>query len=149
MRYNYLKNYREVIKLIKVLYGKKGTGKSRRLIAMANEANAERSENSVFIDKDCDRMYELNRSIRFINSSDFNISGPKMFTGFASGIAAQDFDLEAIYINSLMKVVKHPLDELADMFDYLNSFSEKNNVALYISVSSEDEVPDFLEKYLI
>lgn len=116
---------------------------------MANAANEERGENSVFIDKDCDRMYELNRSIRFINSSDFDIDGPKMFTGFVSGIASQDFDLEAIYINSLMKVVKHPLNELAGMFDYLHSFSEKNNVALYIAVSSEDEVPDFLKEYLI
>ena len=78
---------REDSDLLHILYGKKGTGKSRRLIAEANRNHVECGENSVFIDKDGDRMYELNRGIRFINASDFCIDGPKMFTGFVCGPA--------------------------------------------------------------
>ena len=135
--------------MIKVLYGPKGIGKSRRLLAMANDSYTERGENSVFIDKDSDRMYALDRNIRFINSSDFSIDGPKMFSGFLSGIAAQDFDLEAIYINSFMAVVHHPLAELKGMFEFLDDFSRRCKVDLIISLSSETDAPEFVKPYLI
>lgn len=139
---------REDSDLLHILYGKKGTGKSRRLIAEANRNHVECGENSVFIDKDGDRMYELNRGIRFINASDFCIDGPKMFTGFVCGIAAQDYDLRAIYINSFMKVVKHSPEGLFGMFDFLRVFSEKTNIELYISISSENEAPDYLKAFI-
>lgn len=135
--------------MISILYGSKGTGKSRRLIAMANEAHTARDENSVFIDNDEDRMFLLDREIRFINAGDFSIDGPKMFSGFISGIAAQDYDLQAIYINSFVKIVKHPVGSLEKMFDFLENFSAKRGVDLYISISGEGELPSFLRKYLI
>ena len=93
-------------------------------------------------------MYELNRGIRFINASDFCIDGPKMFTGFVCGIAAQDYDLRAIYINSFMKVVKHSPEGLFGMFDFLRELSEKTNIELYISISSENEAPDYLKAFI-
>lgn len=138
--------------MIKILYGKKGTGKSARIVAMANSRAAEDAEHCVFIDKDCDHMYELSRDIRFINASEYSIEGPKMFSGFISGIAAQDFDLQAIYINSFIKLVKHPLSELESMFDFFVEYSDRLKVDLVISVSSEgaaDEAPDFIKRFII
>ncbi len=138
--------------MIKVLYGKRGTGKSARLITLANAQSAAYPGHCVFIDKDCDHMYELDRNIRFINAAEYLIDGPKMFSGFISGIASQDFDLQAIYINSFMKLVHHPLAELDDMFLFFARFSEALHVDLVISVSSEGicgAMPDFLRKYII
>ena len=134
--------------MVNIIYGKKGTGKSRRLISMANDAHRADDENSVFIDNDGDRMYMLDRDIRFINAGDFYIDGPKMFTGFLCGIAAQDYDLEAVYINSFMKIVKHPLSSLEGMFRFLSEFSERSNIRIFISISAEDELPAWLSQYL-
>jgi hypothetical protein len=139
-----LSGKQEVAVLIRIIYGKKGTGKSRRLISLANEAHEKNEENAVFIDNDGDRMYMLNRNIRFINAGEFRIDGPKMFTGFLSGIADQDYDLQAIYINSFMKIVKHPLENLEEMFAFLRDFSEKQHVDLIISISGEGELPAYL-----
>lgn len=138
--------------MIKVLYGKKGTGKSARIVAMANSRAVQDAEHCVFIDKDCDHMYELCRDIRFINAAEYLIEGPKMFSGFIAGIAAQDFDLQAIYINSFIKLVKHPLSELESMFSFFEKYSDKLKVDLVISVSSEgtaDEAPEFIKGYII
>lgn len=135
--------------MISILFGSKGAGKSRRLIQTANEAHAQRGENSVFIDYDDDRMYLLDRDIRFINAREYIIDGPKMFSGFVSGIAAQDFDLQAIYINSFAKIVKHPVDSLALMFSFLAEFSDRMNVDLVISISSDEEPPEFLRPFII
>lgn len=135
--------------LIHIIYGKKGTGKSRKLISIANEAYETKDENAVFIDNDEDRMYMLNRNIRFINAHEFCIDGPKMFTGFLSGIAAQDYDLQAIYINSFMKIVRHPLTDLEQMFAFLRDFSERTKIELYISISAEGELPESLAGYIM
>ncbi len=135
--------------MISILFGSKGSGKSRRLITMANEAHEQKGENSVFIDYDDDRMYMLDRNIRYINAGEFIIDGPKMFSGFLSGIAASDFDLQAVYINSFMKIVKHPIESLSLMFSFLAEFSDRMNINLVISISSEEEPPEFLRPFII
>ena len=135
--------------MISILFGTKGDGSSRRLIKMANEARTQRDENSVFIDYDDDCMYILDRDIRFINASDYDIYSPKMFSGFISGIAAQDFDLQAIYINGFTKIVKHTLGGLELMFSFLAEFSDRMNVDLLISISSDEEPPEFLRPFIV
>ena len=98
--------------MIKVMYGVRGQGMSRELCADANERIKAARGSIVFIDKDDNHMYDLDSGIRLINASDYSIKGPKMFSGFISGIAAQDFDLEAIYVCSFMKLVGTPLPRL-------------------------------------
>ena len=131
--------------MISVFYGPKGMGKSRRLIELANKAYSGSGEDAVFIDNDSDRMFMLDRGIRFINASEYSIDGPKMFSGFLCGLAAQDYDLQAIYINSFVKTVKHPVSSLEDMFGFLAEFSEKHSIKLFLSISGTGEPPEFLK----
>ncbi len=134
--------------MIKILYGEKGTGKTRRLIEMANgRHNA--GEHSVFVDKDRDQMFSLDRDIRLINACEFGIDGPKMFTGFLCGIAAQDYDLQTIYINSFVKIVKHPLEGLEQMFGFLTAFSECTGIDVVISITGSAEPPEFIRALVI
>ena len=136
--------------MIKVLFGNRGVGKSRLMCTMANERMDGAKGSIVFIDKDNDHMYDLKREIRFINAADYGIDGPKMFSGFISGIAAQDFDIEAIYINSFMKLIKHPLASLEGMFSFLADFSKRVDVDLILSINAGDApIPDFISGYLI
>ena len=132
--------------MIKVLYGGRGQGMSRELCAMANE-RIKTAGGIVFIDKDDNHMYDLDSGIRLINASDYAIRGPKMFSRFISGIAAQDFDLEAIYVCSFMKLVKHPVASLEGLFRFFEDFSEKKGVEFIIEINSDDELPEFLKDY--
>ena len=135
--------------MISVFYGPKGMGKSRRLIETASRAYRDGEEDAVFIDNDTDRMFMLDRGIRFINASEYSIDGPKMFSGFLCGLAAQDYDLQAIYINSFVKIVKHPVSSLEEMFGFLEEFSEKHSIKLYLCVSGTTEPPEFLKPYIV
>ena len=82
--------------MIRVIYGKKGSGKTKRMLAMANDLGARADGSIAFIDVDKDYMYDLDRSIRFIDASEYSIFGADMFLGFIKGIAAQDFDLQHV-----------------------------------------------------
>ena len=109
--------------MIKVLYGGRGEGMSRELCNMANERFNSADGSIVFIDKDDNHIYDLVSGIRLINAADYRIVGPKMFSGFVSGIAAQDHDLEAIYVCSFMKLVRHSIASLEELFGFLADFS--------------------------
>ena len=104
----------------------------------------------MFIDNDNQYMFGLKHDIRFVDASEFHIDSPKMFFGFISGIAAQDFDLEYIFIDGFMKIVHHPLDTLEELFKGMDEFANRCNVKLILSITgSEESAPEFLKPYIM
>lgn len=135
--------------MIRVLFGDKGTGKSKRLISMANEALATSKGSIVYISSSDQYMYDVKREIRFIDTSRFVIDGPKMFYGFLCGIAAQDFDLEQLFIDGFLKIVHHDLGTLEGLFSQLKKFAEDCNITITLSISGKDEaMPEFLKEFV-
>lgn len=62
-------------------------------------------------------MYELDRGVRFIDSTEYRVKGPKMLSGFIAGLAAQDYDLEYIFVDGFMKMIgEHRLNPLKVYF---------------------------------
>ena len=70
-----------------------------------------------------------------------------MFLGFIAGIAAQDFDLERVYVDGLTKMVSLPLSSLEEMFSGLESFSVRSGIDVIIGANG-DELPEYLKKYI-
>ena len=95
------------------------------------------------------RRADLKHAIRFIDAGHYNINSPKMFYGFLAGIAAQDFDLQRIYVDGFRKLVKHPLNELEAMFAQIQDFADKSGIDIFIGVSEDGgEMPHYLKKYV-
>lgn len=131
--------------LIGVIFGEKGTGKTKQLLDMANAAVLEAKGNVIFIDSDNSYMYDLSTKARFINATEYGVTTPKMLYGFLCGLAAGDFDLETIFIDGLLSIVHHSLDTLEGLFDELRAFSDKHGVNVILSMDgSADTVPAFL-----
>ena len=135
--------------MIQLIFGEKGSGKTKKILESANSA-AETAKGSVaFIDIDDDYMYDLNLSVRFINATEYALSGPKMFYGFLCGIAASDHDLECILVDSFMKIVRHDLSTLEELFRQMQTFSENHRIKLILSLScAPEQLPDFLKPYI-
>ena len=136
--------------MIQVIFGETGAGKTKRIIDIANETLKTANGSIVFIDNDNQYMFGLKHDIRFVDASEFHIDSPKMFFGFISGIAAQDFDLEYIFIDGFMKIVHHPLDTLEELFKGMDEFANRCNVKLILSITgSEESAPAFLKPYIM
>lgn len=135
--------------MIQLVFGEKGSGKTKKILEIANQAAEQARGSVVFIDEDERYMFDLNLSIRFINASEYVLSGPKMFYGFLCGISASDHDLECIVIDSFMHLVHHDLDSLKEMFQQMEAFSESHAIKLVISLScAPEQLPDFLKTYI-
>lgn len=136
--------------MIGVIFGEKGTGKTKKILDMANQSIQSAKGNTIFIDDDTSYIYDLSTKARFINASDYGITTPKMLYGFLCGLAASDFDLEAVYIDGLLRIIGHELDSLEGLFDDLKSFSTKHNLNIIMSVTgSKETVPAFLKAYIL
>ena len=132
--------------MIHVIYGKKGSGKSKRLLDMANAEVEKATGNIVYLDDNNRCMYDLKHQIRFINTSDYNIDNTDKLYGFVCGILSRDFDISTVYIDGLKKIVgkeenlEKLIKKLDKVFDGINA---------YIVISGSEDVPEYLKKYVI
>ncbi|NLT98751.1 MAG: hypothetical protein GXW96_11480 [Christensenellaceae bacterium] len=132
--------------MIHVIYGKKGSGKSKRLLDMANAEVEKTAGNIVYLDDNNRCMYDLKYQIRFINTSDYSIDNTDKLYGFVCGILSRDFDISTVYIDGLKKIVgkeenlEKLIKKLDKVFDGINA---------YIVISGSEDVPEYLKKYVI
>ena len=136
--------------MIQVIAGKKGSGKTKRIIDMANLATKDSKHDIVFIDDDNRYMFDLRHEVRFINASEYDIANDQMFMGMLCGIVAQNFDLGLICIDAFKKLIKNELNTTEWFFQRLEAISQKHDVNFALSISAdEDELPEFIKKYVI
>ena len=136
--------------MIQVIHGKKGSGKTKRILDLANEAIKEHKGDVIFIDDDNRYMYDLRHEVRFVNAGDYGSDSPEMFFGFLCGMLAQNFDISVIFVDAFLKLVKADVEKTQDFFSRLEKLSVAHNVDFILSVSCDDAVaPEFIKKYFI
>ncbi|WP_427340115.1 hypothetical protein [Caloranaerobacter sp. DY30410] len=136
--------------MVKLVCGKKGTGKTKRLIKMANEDVKEPLGDIVFIDSDVKHMLDLNHKIRYINAMEFEVKGIEMFHGFLCGLIAEDYDIEKIYIDAVYKIADIDLSLLQKYIQRLENLANKFKVDFILSLNVEEkDIPENIKKYVI
>lgn len=132
--------------MLKLITGGLGTGKTKKLIDLANEISETAAGNQVFIDDDSRHMYDLRRQVRFINVKDFPIENVDEFLGFLCGIISNDYDTDHMFIDGLFKVMTCELRDISAVIPRIERLSEMFDVAFYITVSTT-ELPEEFKKY--
>ena len=135
--------------MIKVIYGAKGTGKTKMMIDAANATVAIAKGHMIFITDSKRGMYDLERDIRFIDTSEYDIAGEAALCGFIKGVIAGNNDNEYVYIDGIARIAGKPVSEMAAFFYMLDKVAKSDNLIITVSVSAaKEELPDFVSKYL-
>ena len=135
--------------MIKVIYGAKGTGKTKMMIEAANASVNEAKGHLIFITDNKRCMYDLEREVRFIDVSDYDIAGEAALCGFIKGVIAGNHDNEYVFIDGVVRIAGKPVQEMAAFFYMLDKVSKTNNLVITVSVSAaKEELPDFVSKYI-
>ena len=135
--------------MIKVIYGAKGTGKTKMMIDAANATVAVAKGHMIFITNSKRGMYDLEREVRFIDTSEYDIAGEAALCGFIKGVIAGNHDNEYVYIDGVVRIAGKPVQEMAAFFYMLDKVSKTNNLVITVSVSAaKEELPDFVSKYI-
>lgn len=135
--------------MIKVFYGKKGTGKTVALVETANRLAESNASNVVFINNDNALIYDLNHNVRFINVSEFPVNNVNAFVGFICGILSCNYDISSIFIDEITCILKTEAGELKEFFEYIKNISRNMSVDFYISINGDANLmPVFLKEYV-
>ncbi len=135
--------------MIKVIYGAKGTGKTKMMIDAANAAVETAKGHMIFITDSKRGMYDLEREVRFIDVSDYNIAGEAALCGFIKGVIAGNNDNEYVYIDGAVRIAGKPVAEMAEFFYMLDKVANDGGLTITVSVSAtKEELPDFVAKYI-
>lgn len=136
--------------MIEVIYGKKGTGKTKRLIDMANDSIKDQKGDVLFIDDDNRYMFDLRHEIRFINAGEYDVHNAQMFMGFVCGLLAQNFDIRLVFVDAFLKLAREEIEGLGWLFEKLDTVSKKHNVRFVISCNGDaGNPPEFLKPFII
>lgn len=135
--------------MVNLIIGKKGTGKTKRIIKLAQDALHQATGQVVFIDDDKRCMSELNYKIRFINTNDFALKTADDLYGFIAGMIAGNYDTQKMFIDGLYKITDLT-DETLDCFiAKLDEICKKHDVDVYISISTvSDNISEASKKFI-
>ena len=135
--------------MIRVIVGKKGSGKTKQVIEMINSAVDTEHGNVVCIEKGEKLMLDISHKIRLVEASDYDIADYTAMKGFISGLYAGNYDITHIFIDSLTKIIGAEVDfETEKFLDWLNSFSQKNGIKFTITISDEESLmSEGIKKY--
>ena len=135
--------------MIRVIMGKKGSGKTKQMIEMINNAVQTEHGNVICIEKGNKLTFDIHYQIRLVESSQYDIANYTALKGFISGLYAGNYDITHIFIDSLTKIVGGQCDNETEKFlDWLNNFGEQHNIKFTITISDDESLaPEGVKKY--
>ena len=125
--------------MVTLLIGKKGSGKTKKLIQKANEAVAASQGNVVVIEKGAKLTYDITSKARLIDTDQYAVSGYDMLFGFLSGICAGNYDVTDILVDSTFKICPDGVDGLETFTKKLQDLSEASNANIILLISAAEE----------
>ena len=136
--------------MIQLIYGPKGSGKTKRLISMANAELDQTSGNVVFIDDDKRYMYDVKPQVRFVNVKEYAIDSEDKLFGFICGLMAGNFDIDAFYLDAFMHITKAGVEELEEFVKKIQQLPVADGMKFVINVSAvPEQAPEYLKQFIV
>ncbi|MGI5888340.1 MAG: hypothetical protein ACOX6J_03050 [Oscillospiraceae bacterium] len=132
--------------MIKLIYGRKGSGKTKKMIEIINQSVNECKGQLICVEKNMKLTYTIDHSVRLIDVDDYAIRGYEEFYGFYCGLLASNYDIEKVFIDGILKIGggMEGLDRLLFRINEING----DHIDTYVTVSAdESEIPEEVMKY--
>lgn len=128
--------------MISVIYGAKGSGKTKRIFDAANTACENASGQVIFL-TDNSQSLGINPNVKFINVLDYGVRNTYELSGFLKGMVSTNFDIQAVFIDGLSRLLSVDPEGLKPIFDTM----EKLDGVDFTATVSADKLPNFLNKF--
>lgn len=133
--------------MVKIITGKKGTGKTKILIDMINEASKKSDGYVVCIDKSEKLRYDIPTNVRIVDTDANNIYSFEAFYGLVAGLVAGNYDIKEIYVDSILKVGGADFEALGAVLNKIDKLTGEE-VSVTFTVSAElADLPESVSKF--
>ena len=135
--------------MLKLIIGVKGTGKTKALISMVNEAVDASRGDVVCIEKGTKLRFDIKYQARLINTEEYYIDDATALGGFIAGILASNHDVTELFVDSALKICKNDVAAFEKMLVTLDKLLEGQNTRVLVTASLPvEEATETLKKYL-
>lgn len=137
--------------MVKIIMGLKGSGKTKKLVELVREAVAKENGDVVCIEKERKLTYDIPYQARLIDAGAYDVGSYEFMKGLICGIHSGNYDITHIFIDNFYKMVDDRSDESFSAFvDWLDRFSDAENIEFIISVSADAEnISENVKKHII
>ena len=122
--------------MIKIIIGRRGSGKTKKLVDLVNTAANESLGNVVCIEKGDTLTYSVTHKARLIDAETYGISGYGEYYGMISGIKAGNNDVSQIFGDATLRIGTRDYDELIAFFERISKFRD---IEFLFTVSADRE----------
>ena len=136
--------------MVRLIMGVKGSGKTKQLIELMNNAAQNESGNVVCIEAQRSMTYDLHYHIRLLSAQEYNLNTYELFRGFISGLYAGNYDISQVFIDNLCKSVNQNIGPETEAFlEWLDRFGEANGIKFTVTISGDPSTAtEGLKKFL-
>ena len=133
--------------MIKLITGRRGSGKTKVLIDAIHAAEKASNGNVVAIQKGSSLNTDITYKVRLVNIEDYNVEGYDAFYGFIAGILASDHDCTDIFVDATLRITGRDYDKVGEMFEKLAKISADTTITCTISADNS-ELSDNIKKFV-
>ena len=132
--------------MIKLFIGGKGSGKTKTLIELTNNAAQTSNGSVVCIEKGDKLKHEITYKARLIDTDAYAVCDAEALYGFIAGILASNNDITDIFVDSSLKICGNDVVAFESMLAKLEKIAEDVNVVMSASIPVE-EASEGVKKY--
>lgn len=135
--------------MVKLIMGLTGSGKTKTMVSMVNEAIQNESGDVVCVERGKTLTYDIPRRVRLVSTEEFGINTNSLFQGFLTGLHAANFDITHVFVDCFYKILDDNSNEAVEKFlAWLEAYSERENVNFTLFASNDPEkVSDTIKKF--
>ncbi|MBQ1956346.1 MAG: ATP-binding protein [Clostridia bacterium] len=135
--------------MLKLIVGVKGTGKTKTLISMVNEAVEKTQGSVVCIEKGVKLRYDLKYQVRLINSNEYLIFDAQSLYGFIAGVMSANHDVTDLFVDSTLKICNQDMAAFEKLILELDELTETHKVNIVMTASLPvEEASDLIKKHM-
>ena len=132
--------------MIKLFIGGKGSGKTKTLIEMVNNATSASNGNVVCIEKGDKLIHDITYKARLIDTDAYAVADAEALYGFIAGILASNSDITDIFVDSALKICGNDTVAFEAMLNKLDAITKDVNLVMTASIAVE-ECPAGIKAY--
>lgn len=134
--------------MVTLLIGKKGSGKTKKLVSLANEAVVTSTGTVAVIERGSKLTFDVTHKARLIDTEQYDVQGYDGLYGFICGICAGNYDISNIFVDSTFRICGKDFAKLCEFVNKLNTLANKSETKITLLISAdESELPDDLKSY--
>ena len=114
--------------MIRLITGKKGSGKTKIIIDRINTAVKNTNGCLVCIEKGETLRRSISYKVRWCDTEQFAIDTFDAFYGFVAGMLAGNYDIKEIYVDGILKIGGRDYDALGNMLEKVAVLTKDVNV---------------------